>query len=359
LNNPLKANNFLKTQTTKMSSEQGFTTVGKNAKKIIKVCDFCKKNRDPTCFQHSKEECTKVVCNWCKTPGHIKHNCEKFQAKVRRDEQQKMKEERIAAMTCPWCKEKGHGWDFCEKRKESFKRKEEKQKKMDQDFPATIVVPTTRAEPVKNAWATVAKENRDEKIVEKIKLTEEQIAKKAKENKEKAHADYLERKRLREEYQKIKDAQYVCEMEERFGTKWFNWVNTIEGGKYDSAIAANLRYEYYEEQLQIEYKQEEIEQQRDKRLQEEEEREIAEEEEMRRTLSPKAFQRWRSKRDLERDEEMDTWLELGSMNWYKKQDDYMRNAPPLYREYCAKTCQKLDWNEKILENRELSWPTKK
>ena len=133
-----------------MSSEQGFTIVEKNSTRIIRGCDFCKRNRDPEWTQHSNEECPKVVCNWCKEKGHIKRNCEKFQATWMRDEQknirdaqdkiryeqkkiryeqQKMKEERPAAMTCPWCKEKGHGWNFCEKRRASFMRKEEKQKK--------------------------------------------------------------------------------------------------------------------------------------------------------------------------------------------------------------------------------------
>lgn len=344
-------------------SSQSFTLVGKKSKNIINTiegCNRCKKNRDPQWTQHSEAECPKVVvCNWCKEKGHIKNACKKFQAKLRRDEEKKARDERIAAMTCNWCKEKGHGWDFCEKRKESFKKKEEKQKKMDEDFPATIVVPTTRAEPVKNAWATVAKQNRDEKIVENIKLTEDQIAKKAKEDKEKAHDDYLERVRLREENKKIKDAQYICEMRERFGEKWFTWVDTIEGGKYDSAIAANLRYEHEEEEYQRECKYEEMMQKAEKEAYEREQRKEAEDEEKKRTLAPEAYREWRAQIDEEEMDEMDTWLEQGSMQWQLSEIRYLENAPPLYREHYGKTCQQLNWNDKILENRELSWPTKK
>ena len=261
-------------------------------------------------------------------------------------------------MTCNWCKEKGHGWNFCEKRKETFKKKEEKQKKMDENFPATIISQKS-VEPVLKGWANAAKQNRDEKIVENIKLTEEQIAKKAKEDKEKARADYLERVRLREEHNKIKEAQYVNDMRERFGIKWFNWVDTIEGGKYDSNIAAELRYQYDQEELEREYEYAEMERQQEERAHKREKMKEVEDEEKKRTLAPQAYRKWRAEMDEHEMDETDDWLEQGSLHWQYNEIEYLKNAPPLYREHYAKTCQQLNWREKVLENRELSWPTKK
>jgi hypothetical protein len=335
-----------------MSSES-FTLVGKKSNKIIEGCNNCKKNRDPQWTQHSTKECPQVICNWCKAIGHIKSACEKFQAKLKRDEEKRAREERIANMTCNWCKEKGHGWNFCEKRKESFRKKEEKQKKMDKDFPATLAQKCAKPVVI-SGWTSVAKQNRNEKIVEKIKIADEKIAKKKKEEKEKAHADYLERERLREERQKVEDALYVEKMREKFGTHWFNWLDVIEGGKYDSAIASKLRDEYQEEEYQREHDYEDMIQKADYEAYEREKQDEAEDEEKQRTLSPQAYRKWRREKDDEFHDELDTWLEQGSMNWQLSEIRYLENAPPLYREHYRKTCQQLDWNQKILENRKLS-----
>ena len=316
---------------------QGFITVGK---------------KSSTTMQPQKKT---PVCYWCKTPGHIKSTCDKFQAKLQREEEQKMREERVSNMTCPWCKEKGHGWNFCQKRKDSFNRKEEKQKKFDEDFPATVVVPVVTHQPVKSGWTGVVKQCRDEQIVEKIDKAEREFKKKLVEKKEKSQADYLERVRLREERKQMEDLLYVNDMEKRFGTKWFNWVNTIEKGKHDSSIAANLRYKYEEEQD----KREEMERQVEKEAQERIERDKAEDEEKQRTLSRTDYNKWRLQKEEDEDEEMDSWLEQGSLAWQLSEIQYLNNAPPLYRDHYRKTCRQLNWNEKILENIELSWPTKK
>jgi hypothetical protein len=206
---------------------QGFITVGKKS-------STAKKQMTNTPIKHHSGK-NVPVCNWCKTPGHVKSACEKLQEKIRRDEEkQKRKEEKVASMTCNWCKEKGHGWDFCEKRKDAFKKKEERRIKMDKNFPATLVVSTaTSSQPVKSGWASVAKQNRDEKLVEKMTKIDENIKKefleKKKEKEAKAHADYLERTRLREERKKTLEIEYIADMKTRFGTKWFNWVDRIEG----------------------------------------------------------------------------------------------------------------------------------
>lgn len=305
---------------------------------------------------------TKVTCNWCKAPGHIKSACEKLQEKNRRDEEiQKRKEERIANLTCNWCKEKGHGWDFCEKRKDSFKKKEETQRKMDRDFPPIIVASSSQqSKPiVGKGWANVAKQNRDEKMIEKINKTEEELAKKRKQEKEKAHKDYLERMRIRDERQKTRENEYIADMETRFGTKWFNWVDTIEDGKYDSNIAGQLRCEYEEEQYRRECEYDDMERKIEKKSYEQQKRAEEEDQAMKNTLSPQSYLEWRAQKDEDEMDENEDWLFHGSMEWQRSEIDYLSRAPSLYREHYRKTCQQLNWHEKILENRELSWPTKK
>ena len=273
---------------------------------------------------------------------------------------QQRKEGRIVNMTCNWCKEKGHGWDVCQKRKDSFKKKEETQNKMDKDFPSILVSSSKQSTPVPGKeWANVAKQNRNEKMVEKINKTEEELAKKRKQEKEKAREDYLERVRLREERQKMRDIEYIADMETRFGTKWFNWVDTIEGGKYDSNIAAQLRYEYEEEQYRRECAFDDMERKVEKELYEKQKRAEEEDDAMKQTLSPQSYLKWRAQREEEEMDEIDDWLHHGSMEWQRSEIDYLTRAPPLYREHYHKTCQQLNWNEKILENRERSWPTKK
>jgi hypothetical protein len=258
-------------------------------------------------------------------------------------------------MTCNWCKEKGHGFDVCQKRKDSFNKKKETQKKMDKDFPPILVASSSKQSTpaLGKEWANVAKQNRNEKMVEKINKIEEELAKKRKQEKEKAREDYLERVRLREERQKMRDIEYIAAMETRFGTKWFNWVDKIEGGKYDSNIAAKLRYEYEEEQYNRECERDDMERKAEKEAQEREERAKKEDAEMKRTLSPKSYMEWRAQKDEEESDDIDDWLHLGSMEWQRSEIDYLTRAPPLYREHYHKTCQQLNWNEKILENIEL------
>lgn len=268
---------------------------------------------------------------------------------------QQRKEDQIVNMTCNWCKEKGHGWDVCKKRKDSFKKKEETQKKMDEDFPSILVASSSKqSTPVPGKeWANVTKQNRNEKMVEKINKTEEELANKRKQEKEKAREDYLERARLREERQKMRDIEYIAAMETRFGTKWFNWVNTIDGGKYDSNIASKLRYEYEEEQYRRECERDDMERKVEKESYEKQKRAEEEDAEMKRTLSPQSYMEWRAQREEEEMDEIDDWLYHGSMEWQRSEIDYLTRAPPLYREHYHKTCQQLNWNEKILENIEL------
>ena len=63
---------------------------------------------------------------------------------------------------------------------------------------------------------------------------------------------------------------------------------------------------------------------------------------------------WRAQRDEEESDDIDDWLHIGSMEWERSEIAYLTRAPSLYREHYHKTCQQLNWNEKILENIELS-----
>jgi hypothetical protein len=337
---------------------QGFITVGKSSTEKRRVQNASANNNTSKRIP---------VCNWCKTPGHVISFCEKLKERNRRDEEyQKKKEERIANMTCPWCKEKGHGWDFCQKRKDSFQKKEEKQRKMENDFPPMegfskpVGVETMNEfrgekcnQPVMSGWSKVAKQNRNEKLVEKINKEDRDFEKKRIERKEKAFADYLERKRLGEERKRIQEEEYIAEMEYQFGTKWFNWVKKIEDGKHDTPIAKRLRNEYKEEQCKREREMEDIVRELEKKALEREERAEAENAEMERTLSPEKYSLWRAQKDEEEFDEIDDFCFHGSMEWERSEINYLSNAPPLYREHYRKTCQKLDWREKILENMEL------
>jgi hypothetical protein len=353
-----------------MSSSQEFTVV--NRGKPVKAtggCSICKKNKDPSWTQHSFEQCTKVICKFCKKNGHFIATCKALADKKARDAEIERREaekrERIARTVCNFCKENGHSIKFCDKLKEKKQREEEKQKKKDHDFPATLAAVCKSATPTKTGWAAVTKQNRSDAVVEKIAKEHTEQEQKAKEQKEKNRVAYLERvekRKQKEEDKKVRDAaaeqHYVQEMRERFGTLWFNWVDTVEGGKYDSVIASNLRYEYEQEQIEAEEKWDADQRRRDMEMEERLDAREKEDEEMRKTLSPKAYNEWAMERQEEDWEEEDSWMEEGWSRYTQAESNYYREAPPQYLEHFAKTHQMLDWRQKILENRELSYGKK-
>lgn len=360
-----------------MSSSQEFTVV--NRGKPVKAtggCSICKKNKDPSWTQHSFEQCTKVICKFCKKNGHFIATCKALADKKARDAEIERREaekrERIARFVCRFCKETGHSIHFCDKLKEKKQREEEKQKKKDQDFPATLAAVCKSATPTKTGWAAVTKQNRSDAVVEKIAkehTEQEQKAKeqkaKEKEQKEKDRVAYLERvekRKQNEELQKQrvyeKEQLYVQSMCAKFGSRWFNWVDRVEGGKYDSEVAAKLRYEYEEEEYRREAEWEDEVRRIDREIDEKLDAREKEDEEMRKTLSTKAYNKWAMKRQEEDWDEEDSWMEEGMSRYMQAESNYYREAPPQYLEHFVKTHQMLDWRQKILENLELCYEKK-
>ena len=312
-------------------NNQEFTVVekrsGKNANKN-KCCHFCRKNKDPSWINHDLKECQNITCFFCKEHGHLKAHCKKLKEKIRKDVERQDREARIAAeLECNYCKEPGHLKAHCKKLKEKIRRETEKKQKMDQDFPATIggVVPKNSENfnlVKKSGWVEVAKVNRDETIVstiEKVNTQQEKAKKEANEkHKKEEHVKYLQRhaKYLqRLEFRKKKEEAYVNNMRERFGSHWFNYVNEIEDGKYDSRLASDMRYEWEEEQIRKEEEWDKHVARVDREISEKMEKREKEEEEKRQILSPQAFNNWRFNRDMEESDEIDDWLEESSINW--------------------------------------------
>lgn len=353
-----------------MSSSKEFTLVtsGKPTK-MVGNCWVCKKSKDPSWTQHSFEQCTKVICKFCKKYGHFIDTCKALADKKARDAEIERREaekrEKIARSVCRFCKETGHTVHFCDKLKEKKRREEEKQKKMNDDFPATLDVVCKSVTPAKTGWAAVTKQNRSDAVLEEIVKKETEQEQKAKEQKEKDRIAYLERvekRKQKEEDKKVRDAAakeyYVQEMRERFGTLWFNWVDTVEGGKHDSDIASNLRYEYEQEQIEAEEKWDADQRRSVMEMEERLDAREKEDEEMRKTLSPKAYNKWAMERQEEDWEEEDSWMDEGWCRYTQAESNYYRTAPANYIKHFEQTHQMLDWRQKTLENRELSYGKK-
>ena len=349
-----------------MSSNKEFTVVSsakKSNKVVAKPCGFCRKNKEANWTTHSFEECDKVRCNFCKKNGHFVSGCEELRKKQERDREREdrnaLREQRLDAMTCNFCKNNGHSIKFCEELKKKKKREEDRQKKQDADFPATLPVAAAVSDVVKG-WATVAKASRKPEILEQIAKQEEEDRRRVVMQKEKHRADYLarvEKRKQRDEERKVAQAKadedYVREMRDRFGTCWFNWVNEIEDGKYDSKIASDLRYEYEEEQIRLEDKWEEDVRRIEQETQEKLDREEKEDEEMKCALSPEAYYKWKMEKQEEQWDEEDRWMDEGFCRYTQAESYYLNNAPKEYIENYTRTGQRLDWNQKFLENRKL------
>jgi type II secretory pathway pseudopilin PulG len=357
-----------------MSSNTEFTVVrsNKSSKVVSTPCGFCRKNKQPDWATHSFEECDKVRCNFCKKNGHFVSGCEELRKKQERDrdreerqrereERNALREQRLAAMTCNFCKKNGHSIKFCEELQKKQKKEEDRQKKRDTDFPATLpVASATAVTNVVKGWATVTKASRTPKILEQIAKQEEEDRRRVARQKEKERVDYLarvEKRKKMEEDRKVAqakaDEEYIKDMRDRFGTLWFNWVDTIEGGIYDSRIASDLRCEYEEEQIRLEDKWDEDIRRIEKETQEKLDREEKEGEEMKRTLSPAAYIKWEMEKQEEQWEEEDRWMDDGFCRYTQADSYYLQNAPKEYIENYNRTGHRLDWNQKILENQKL------
>jgi hypothetical protein len=345
-----------------MSLNAEFTVVSakKSSKVVANPCGFCRKNKESNWTTHSFEECDKVRCNFCKKNGHFVSGCAELRKK---QEQDALRAERLAAMTCNFCKKTGHSIKFCEELQKKKKRDEDRQKKQDADFPATL--PVVAAATVVSGWSNVVKTSRNPEILEQIAQQEEKENQRIKDKKEKDLADYLarvEKRKKMEEDRKVAqakaDEEYIKEMRDRFGTQWFNWVDTIEGGKYDSKIARDLRYEYEEEQIRLEDKWDAEQRRIEKEMQDKFDREEKEDEEMKRTLSPAAYMKWEMEKQEEQWEEEDSWMHEGFCRYTQADSYYYANAPKEYIENFARTGIRLDWNQKILENLKLVGNTK-
>jgi hypothetical protein len=288
-----------------------------------------------------------IICRFCKCSGHKANPqyCKPLADKITRDNE---KEQRRAQMSCYYCKGLGHKKHECP----VLKTKEEKCNK---DFPKLVEhdgsIKNTPSG--KNPWSQIVRTNRSEKIVKDLDLQNKAIEQQELERKQqelaKKHAEYLERCAKRERIAQ----EHAQRMEQKYGTRWFDFVEEYRDGIYDCAIAQNLRYEYQQEMDRREYEQDERGR-KEMEQWEEKQRLKDEEEEMRKkTMLPKDFKKWFYNREQEEiEKEMDdydcAWVEDDN-----RRRQYEKHAPAEYANYSFMTSICYDYEAKVLENRRL------
>ena len=330
-----------------------FTVVRSN--KCVKIigCAFCQSKRQPDWTEHNKETCERIKalkCSFCKGKGHTANPkfCQPLADKIKRDEERERKsreyEEKMAEIICNYCKVRGHTKKCCPKIAEKNKKLE----KLEKDFPALIPAAGKKVEPSKG-WANIVTANRKESVVAAVEKANEEQKRKQKEEKERKHFEYLARCEERKKRKEETDRLYVADMERQFGCHWFNFVEYYRDGEFDSAIAANLRYDFEVEEEKREWEENERERKMMLEIDEKQQLEEQEEEHNRKTMTPQQFNKWYwEKKEAEWEEDDDYFS-----NHLIAVTSYSMYAPPEYATHAYITSRMLNYNAKPLENQKL------
>ena len=322
------------------------------SKVMIASCAFCQ-------GAHNVEHCEKrknTKCRFCGELGHTANVrfCQALATKVVRD---KEREERLNEMVCFCCKQKGHAKSNCP----TFI---EQNKKREADFPTLTLCLTasssssvsSREKVIKKEWKNVVEKNRSEEIVSEVEKANKDALRAKAAEKAKKHADYLARGEAREQRaaekkqrEEAKQQAYIQEMREKYGSRWFNFVQYYKDGELDSAIAADLRYEWEREQEENEWQRDQEEARICREIDETLDRKEAEKEHNQKTMTPEQFRKWEWEQQEEEWDDDDAYFSQGMDADY----NYTRCAPPEYANYCFRTSVQLDYGAKVLENERL------
>ena len=331
-----------------------FTLVTSNKRVKIIGCAFCQSKRQPDWTEHNKETCERIKalkCSFCKGKGHTANPkfCQPLADKIKRDEERERKsreyEEKMAEIVCNYCKGRGHTKKCCPKIAEKNKKLE----KLEKEFPALIQGKPEKKAEISKGWANIVTANRKESVVAAVEKANEEQKMKQKEEKKRKHSEYLARCEERKKRKEEKDRLYVADMEHRFGCHWFNFVEYYRDGEFNSAIAAELRYEYEMEQEKREWEEDERERKMMQELDEKLQLEEQEEKHNRKTMTPEQFNKWYWEKKEEEWDDDDAYFS----NHLTAVGNYSRYAPPEYATHAFITSQMLNYNAKPLENRRL------
>ena len=327
-----------------------FTVVSSNKRVQIFGCTFCKRKCYSDWTDHNTGNCERIKelnCYFCKAKGHTANPkfCQPLADKIKRDEENERKsrehEKKMAEIVCNYCKGRGHPKKRCPKIAE-------KNKKLEKDFPDLIPAAGQKVDPSKG-WVNIVTANREKSVVAAIEKANEDEEIKKKAEQERKSDEYLIRCEERKKRKEEKDRLYVADMERQFGCNWFNFVEHYRDGKYDSAIAANLRYEFEVEEEKREWEEDKRERKMMQEIYEKLQLEEQQEKHNRKTMTPEQFNKWYWEKQEAEWGEDDNYFNshlnaVGSYSMY---------APPEYATHAFITSQMLNYRAKPLENQKL------